>query len=67
MVIRHKNDERTKGITMKCKKCGLEVKPVLSKQDIHRKFKEWICPKCGAIKSQYIIDGEIIRTYIKGD
>lgn len=51
---------------MKCS-CGELVKPVFDNIDIHRKQKEWVCSKCGVIKSQRIIDGEIIRTWVKGD
>ena len=49
---------------LKCK-CGEEVKPVLSKQDIHRKTKEWVCENCGLIKLQYVIDGEVVRRWVK--
>ena len=52
---------------MKCPVCKSVVKPVLGTADIHRKQKEWYCVNCKEIiKSQFIIDGEVQRTLIKG-
>jgi uncharacterized Zn finger protein len=50
---------------MKCKFCSEEVKPVLSDTDIHRKHKTWTCVNCGVIKNQYVVDNEVLRTWVK--
>ena len=48
---------------MKCKICGLNVKPKLNYICPHTKTKTWTCPKDGMIKSYYIIDGEVMRKW----
>jgi hypothetical protein len=50
---------------MKCRFCGELVRPVLSTTDIHCKYKTWTCSECGVIKNQYVVDGEIMRNWVK--
>jgi hypothetical protein len=48
---------------MKCK-CGRKVDGVLKGRDVHRKTREWNCSKCGLIKNQVVIDGEVVREWV---
>lgn len=49
---------------MKCG-CGLDVKSKLVGSDVHVKTREWNCDNCGLIKNQMIIDGEVMREWVK--
>ena len=50
---------------MKCRFCGNVVKGKLGGSDIHRKCKEWVCGNCGLIKAQWVVDGEVMRSWVK--
>ena len=52
---------------MKCPKCGTEVKGCIEGSDVHRKTRVWTCKNCGIIKNQFLIDGEVMRTWVIDD
>lgn len=47
-----------------CSVCFIKIKPKVI-GNIHCKSKTWTCPKHGIFKSQFIIDGEVMREWKK--
>lgn len=52
---------------MKCPKCMGNVKKIVEGNDVHRKNHVWRCKNCGVVKNQFIIDGEVMRTWVIGN
>ena len=48
----------------KCPKCEKKTKYETLSAGPHIIAKSWTCKDCGVVKTQYVVDGTVVRTWV---